>query len=433
MRAVFAENALPATALSVERGDRLLSILSEEVLDTPREVLRATGVFRVMAGMVGEEVDLLDLLALSGLQPRFPDLYQTIRDKPDLFVPNLFTMRGAALWSESMEEKDTSARLAKRFPGISISDGGRALVLFLFPDLSNRDERANDEADRNTIRNRRAFVTALRLGLPPGTVSRSETEQLFHKTEEDALALLKASLQTDKLADLLDRSLEVNPLMDAPAGGFWPAAAQLCRRSRATWEPRYSPFRTQTEAIAKLANARLRKRPDEREHFAALAETLGALRDPHILPFWLQWHALGFGLYGLPTQEDRPSSMFLNQAELADALRRQAEWVVNEFCEGDLFFELYHGLVLHQLLYADRWDERCNQRMKSLLTQQDGLDQFALLFFGGHFLTERPVLCKFIDFESYSNLASARIEEIENNEGDPTLVFSLKKSIGRVY
>jgi hypothetical protein len=245
--------------------------------------------------------------------------------------------------------------------------------------------------------------------------------------------LLKASLQADKLADLLDRSLEVYPLMDAPTGGFWPAAAQLCRRSRATWEPRYSPFRGQTEAIAKLANARLRKRPNEREKFAALAGTLGALRDPHILPFWFQWHALGFGLYGLPTREDRASLTFLNQAELGDALKKQADWVVREFCDGDLLFELHHGLVLHQLLYADRWDERCRQKMEFLLMQQDGLDQFALLFFGGHFLTEQSVLRRFIDFELYSSLASERISNIEHNGGDPTLFSSLKKSIGRDY
>jgi predicted KAP-like P-loop ATPase len=119
--AVFSENGLSTAKIVSARGQRLISILSEEILTTPREVLRATSVFRVLAGMVGEEVEALDLIALSVLQTRFPELYQPIRDTPEFFAPNLLTITGVARWSELQKEKDVQTRLKARFPNVRLA------------------------------------------------------------------------------------------------------------------------------------------------------------------------------------------------------------------------------------------------------------------------------------------------------------------------
>ena len=378
-------------------------MLSEEILTTPREVLRATSVFRVLAGMVGEEVETLDLIALSVLQTRFPELYQPLRDTPEFFAPNLLTKTGVSRWLELQKEKDVPTRLKTRFPGVRIEEAGQSLLSFLFPHVFDQlYQMEGDDTDGNTIRNARALSIALRLGLPPGTVSRSEIEQLFVGSELKVSLSLQFAVQTDTLSDLLDRAAEVYPSIDEPSDDFWLAASKFFHRSREVWEPHSEQIRWQIDSIARLASARLRRRPKEIIRFVKITESLGAARDPHILPFWLQRHILSFGLFGNKPQESLSGTTFLNPDQLATALAVQADWVADKFCKGDLLFELHHPMVLHQLFDVGRWDTNCNAARQFFLEDRAGLDGVASLFFGGGYFTEPASFRRFVHFESYS-------------------------------
>jgi hypothetical protein len=364
--------------------------MTEEVLDTPREVLRATGAFRVLAGMVGEEVDTLDLLAFSALHTKFPSLSHAIRVAADRFTPDYTTMRAATFWLEDSRERGTEKRLAKRFPGVDLPGAARSLILFLFPGIAKEDERS--EPGRNALRHRRALTTVRRLGLPPGTVSRAEAERLFRVTDEEALVLLRTSLGEGRLADLLDRAAEVYPLMAEPSDSVWPAAGRFFRRSRGDWIAEYPPLRGVIDDVAALATGRFIRHPDEADRFTAVARGLRDAREAHLLPIWLNWHRFAFGLFGTPRRPDYATGAFLGSDTAEAWIRAQADWVRAAFCSGDLFFELYHPLVLHQLAIVGRWDEACRQRLEELLRTADGVDQFALLFFGGYHSAAWPDL-----------------------------------------
>lgn len=432
--AIFAENELSTTKIEGERGQRLISMLSEEILTTPREVLRATSVFRILAGMVGEEVETLDLIALSVLQTRFPELYQPIRNTPDFFVPNLLTKTGVSRWSELQEEKDVPTRLKRRFPGVRIGEAGQSLLNYLFPQLFDQLHRMDgDDADTNTIRNRRALSIALRLGLPPGNVSRSETERLFLETEERALTLMLAAMEAGNLSDLIDRAAEVYPLMDAPLDTFWLSASKFFQCSSKAWQPYYEQVRWEIESIARLANARLRKHPHDSQKFVEIAKSLSAAQDPHILPFWLQRHILNFGLYGHEAQQNRANLSFLKPEDLDAVLENQADWVAREFCNGDLLFNLYHPLVLFQLSDKGRWNTNCSARMQFFVSDREGLDRVASLFFGGSYFTEQTSFRRFVDFEFYSKRVQERISEIEGIESYAPLRATLRKSLGEFF
>jgi hypothetical protein len=371
---------------------------------------------------------------LSVLQTRFPELYQPIRNAPNFFVPNLLTKTSVSRWVELQEKKDIPTRLKTRFPGVRIEEAGQSLLSFLFPQLFGQlHQMDDDDADGNTIRNRRAFGIALRLGLPPGTVSRSEIEKLFLGTEENALSLLQAAMQADKLSDFLDLASEVYPLMDAPLDKFWSAASKFFRPSSKTWEPYYVQVRWQLESTAQLANARLLKRLGESQKFAVIAKSLGEMQDPHILPFWLQWHILSFGLYGHAPKENRAHRVFLTQNGLSAALESQADWVSCAFCDDDLLFRLYHPLVLHQLFAKGRWDKRCSEKMQLLIAEPEGLDRVALLFFGSGFYTEPDAFRRFFDFGLYSQRVNDRMLEIEGDEGYAPIRAALRKSLGQLF
>lgn len=432
--AVFSENGLSTAKIESERGQRLISMLSEEILTTPREVLRATSVFRVLAGMVREEVETLDLIALSVLQTRFPEIYQPIRNTPDFFVPNLLTKIGVSRWSELQKEKYVPTRLKTRFPGVRIEEAGQSLLSFLFPQVFDQLYRMEgDDTDGNTIRNARALNIALRLGLPPGTVSRSEIERLFLSSELKVSLSLQLAVQTDTLSDLLDRAAEVYSSIDEPSDDFWPAASKFFHRSCKVWEPHSEQIRWQIDSIARLAGARLRRRPNKIIRFVNITESLSAARDPHILPFWLQTHILSFGLFGKKPEESPSGTTFLNSDQLATALALQADWVADKFCKGNLLFELHHPLVLHQLFDAGRWDTNCNAAMQSFLEDRDGLDGVAALFFGGGYSTEPASFRRFVHFESYSQRVRQRMSEIEGIESFAPLHAAFRKSLGKIF
>jgi hypothetical protein len=89
---------------------------------------------------------------------------------------------------------------------------------------------------------------------------------------------------------------------------------------------------------------------------------------------------------------DYATGAFLGSDTAEAWIRAQADWVHAALCSGDLFFEPYHPLVLHQLAIVGSWDEACRQRLEELLRTADGVDQFALLFFGGYHSADWPDL-----------------------------------------
>ncbi len=426
--AIGTENRFEPDMLAGERGLRLLELLTEQVLQTPREVVRATGAFRVLASMIGAEAEPVDLLAFAVLQTKFPDLYQDLRDRPNLFAPDLGTGRGVSAWLEVRQKREPEEHLALQFPGKTLSEAATALVRFLFPLPEDRDQ-LGDRSD--TLRNRRALMIALRLGLPPGTIPRAETERFFRLTQEEALSFLVRARDEDALPDFLDRAMAFYPSMREPSDAFWPAVAEMLRRSPAAWKARYPPIRDSIEGFADLATARLRVQAGERARFRHIAEVLLEGRDPHILPMWLQSHALAYGMFGLPKRSRRGETAFLEAEELDTAMQRQADWVHPAFCDGTLFYELYNLLALHQLVDAGRWDAACSTRMQTLLAQPDGADQLALLGFGGHFMTERPFILRLVDESTFLKRMKERLTEVEGSGGDASLIAALRKSLGR--
>jgi hypothetical protein len=155
-------------------------------------------------------------------------------------------------------------------------------------------------------------------------------------------------------------------------------------------------------------------------------------RDPHILPIWLQRHALAFGLFDLPKREYRQETLFLDLDTLRKWLEEQAAWVREAFCEGDLLFELHHALVLDQLAYVGGWDARCRDRLEQLISQPDGIDQLALLLFGGNFMTDRKQVALLIDPERFTARARERLHELEPQEANGSLGLALQRSLGEI-
>jgi predicted KAP-like P-loop ATPase len=63
---------LPDNFENIERYSELLKLLSNHLIQTPRDIKRLFGTFHVLCGMLREEVDWIDLLAYSTLLVKAP-------------------------------------------------------------------------------------------------------------------------------------------------------------------------------------------------------------------------------------------------------------------------------------------------------------------------------------------------------------------------
>lgn len=420
---VLAENSVEHSTLDGRRGRALRRLLTEEVMETPREVLRATSSFRVLLPMVGAEVDAADLLAFSVLHTRYPHLTRAMREAPGRFVFGFSGARDEMSWLVHHDGKNEEKQWAFRFPGVDVPSPARRLISFIFddpaPDLAS-------EISALTLRNRRPFLITLRLGLPPGVMPLHEAKQLFRMTGDEAAEFLARHRTAGTLPDLLDRLQEIYPLARDPSDAFWLPALDLLRRPRAAWRPVYDPMREVAFTWAHLGSLRLKANPADAGRFARISRTLLEKRDPHLLPRWLQAHVLAYGLFGMPMREDLRSFTFLDQATLRAWMVEQAAWVRNAFIQGNLLFELHHPHVLHQLADTGEWDETCRRRMKDLLSTPAGVEQLSLLLFGGNVTTEKKDVAKLVEPAWLARQARQRLAEV-SGDADPTLSAALEK------
>lgn len=437
LEGILAENKIDAAEMERERARWLLDLLVSDVFKTPRDVLRATGAYRVMLGMVGREVAPDDLLAFAALRTRFPNVHQAVSREPWKFVYQFDELRSAVFWVADMQAErnsgDDSARedrLRRRFTDAGLDDGGRRLVEFLFPDLAPKNQAvpAPEPPSPDALKNWRALTTALRLGLPPGTVSRDEALRLFTADESAVATALAESAKRGMLPDLLERASELYPFVPDMAPAFWRAAARLFRRTRGPWSDVSNTLRD-SGGMARMIDRRIEQAPQDGPAFLALIKVLIESGDAHIAPVWLQTHIVAYGMYGEQESDLQLTRCFLDEGTVTLLVEHQSTWVGEAFLTGDLFHELHHGLALHQVSLAGRWTDAHHARMRELAADADGIDQFAMVFFGGNVRTQRSDIARLISWDVVAPLLRARHDVLAGTGERPLVRAAIEKAL----
>ncbi|WP_291298882.1 P-loop NTPase fold protein [Elioraea sp.] len=418
VRAVLDQNGVSPGLVETERAKQLRTLLVEGILTTPRDIHRVAGTFRVLLGMVGDEVNTLDTLGFAALHTKFPELADVVRRTPGSFAMTLTDTRSIKLHLALRRERDEELRWAARFGTTSVDPSSKPLLLFLWPDLDPDSLRGSGDID-NSVQDWRPLQTLLRLGLPPGTISGAETRVLLTSSRTEVKELLEQAVADGKILDLIQRASEAYPFLDHPAPEFWFGLAEWVRRPASDWTPELSAKRTVIDIVLggtigarNIISQRIRRVPADRGSLARLLSDLVEKRDPHIAPFWLQSHSLGSGLFGQPARDDLVVTQVISGEETLELLRQQASWAPSAFKNSELFLELHNGVILHQLVEIGAWDQACRDRLQQLVETPTGIDQFGLVFFGGGYITGRESLKPLLDVERLTERVKERLAEL---------------------
>ncbi|MCP1613547.1 energy-coupling factor transporter ATP-binding protein EcfA2 [Azospirillum lipoferum] len=210
--------ALPQGWRQDARFVRMLGVMQTQLLTTPRDVRRVCGCYAVLRSMTVDEVDWIDLLGYATLQTKAPEVIERISLRPDLVTndpPPDATVNfdwGRFFGKEGQPTSDD------RLKALDVtSDGPIAHLLeILFPAL-RKVNLAPWEArvPPDGVRFYRALMTALRLDLVPGGVTRKEIVTIL-EADRNTMAERLKTLQTEgRLIIFYDRLCSIFPEVSA--------------------------------------------------------------------------------------------------------------------------------------------------------------------------------------------------------------------------
>jgi len=303
---------LPESFQNIERYKGLVNLLSKHVIETPRDIKRLVGTFRVLCGMLNQEVDWIDLLAYSTLLIKAPGTAGKIRNNPCQFCDEMLDF--ATAW-EGAEGKEMPLpdRLHKR---IKNNEGTKKLIGFLFPSLSNHPRNLDLRESRDALRRRRPLLTTLHLGLLPGGYSKAGILSLITKQPEEIAQFLSTANDKNALGPLLDR---LNDLYSGPTDinhvQFWKGVAGFVRKPDCLWMTWFQPMYNVIQNFARILLLAVPQNESFRPLAAKVFSNLRNANEDVLTAAWLRTHIFVHGLFRREKRGDEAAFLTSEQTE----------------------------------------------------------------------------------------------------------------------
>ncbi len=223
---IIAQNHLDATRLDRDRWTLLYHKFLKKLMITPRQAVRLSNTLAVTLPGLGNEVNLVDYVAIEALRLFFPEIYDEVRANPESF---------AGLPATSQDHHDRSF-YRQRYNELCAreeeaeSEALRDVMKLLFPKVESGlgnvvfdPSRANEWAKDARVCSAKHFHIYFRYVVPEDHLTQVDMEiarKIAHNQEEFE-ALLRSFSQptrsdgTSKLSDFLDRFLHLVKIDDA--------------------------------------------------------------------------------------------------------------------------------------------------------------------------------------------------------------------------
>lgn len=407
----------------IERYQELTTVFLHGAIRTPRDISRLVGTFHALAGMVGNEVDRIDLLGYSALVAKSPRTVQRLRDDPEDFTDDMVTAK--SLTRRMNDGKlTTEQKLKDVLPADGDQPGTTELLKFLFPYFNGRSRSAVDLPDR--ISNRRPLLTVIRLGLIPGSYTQEEIEKLLKSSPEYVTATFQRARDTDNLASLVDRIDDIYSSFTATHHiDFWLGVAEFVKKPDCVWPTHYDGMHSLISDIAGLLDRALERNASLHDVATRIFTNLRS-KDDVLTALWIRSHIFRHSLFGQKNQGDKPLFLTAEQTR-ALAIDFSQEMRTKQLSAN--FIPCRYDLQpVYTMVDTGQWDDKCKDVLKADLANGPALDGFALMLYGGNYSTDRTTVEKIIPYDFYLEKVKERIASADFPKLHESVQVALKKS-----
>lgn len=403
LSALQTEVQLPTDFLNIERFKDLQSILTSDLIQTPRDVARLVGTFHILSGMLRREVDWIDLLGYCTLLVKAPQTAEVIKARPEDFCDELLTEN--AVFRRMVSEKtSTEERLKAAVPQVERSEGVKRLIGFLFPGLSETSRREDDRPE--ALHHRRPLLTTLRLGLLPGDYPRSAIESLVSQETEAIAQLLKEAFDRESLPTLIDRLDDLyNYIGQINHVRFWKGVGLFLRKPNCEWPRYYSPTPNLVQSFGDVLERQVLRSESFRSVATTIFSNLRNDGEAELIPYWLRGQIFRHGLYQHKAQSQRAE--FLNPDQTAAIALDLCRGWRSDHLSGTLIPCRWSLRPVYTMLDTGVWDDPCRNALDQVIMDDRALDGFTLMLYGGGYMTDKESVERMCSYDAYI----ARVEK----------------------
>lgn len=415
--------AFPENWKESERVRELMSLIIPSKIRNIRDVKRLIGTYKVLLRMVVGEVDPFDLLGYCVLLIKAPMTVEKIRENYEYIVINPVSSK-AQIAQTARSKSTVEEEIDKYLADEEKDDSLRELIGTLFRELSG-DRR---ELHQDAVSLRRPILTVLRLGIVPGEYSLDDITNFLVSTDDRKLEILEIAFQEDKLGFFFDRLEEIYPpLEDVDHLSVWESLSEFVEKRDPKLPAAYDPKRGITKGISSLFLTMLKARPDLKETFEKIFESL--LKRQFIeFPSSLLWDfTFEYGILG--SKRRNMKVRFFDAEMIQETIEITAKRYREMLLRGELLPRLRSFHAVYLLEASGEWDDRCRRYFDEWLIFQNAMDAFVIWSYGPGYGTGNEFISKLTDYEIFKNKVQERINSSSFSSLDPSLQAGYQKAI----
>lgn len=370
-------------------------------INTPREVKRLVGSFKIIQRSIRGEICPYDVLCYSWMSTRSPTLQKRIADCVDQLVDDPSTKemskRAAALQVEKGKGPDVIEILG---PGAAAYE---EILKLLFPRFGV--QRDNHEQQGLRISRRHNLIRILYLGDPPSLVSKKQVEAIWSiATEGELLSRLSELKKEGKLVPLLDRLSDfIDELKPDGDELFWPTISRLLERD-ADWVNSPNTDRGIAEDVALII---LRLGRKDKVRAKKIFESLVVAGELSVSAYIFRKHLFHYGLTKHSTRQ-RDDVFMLTERETRNLLKTEVERYRAAVESGRALKRLPNVEALYVISNVEAWDELLRESLTKQLHNANAISSLAALVVPPGYVTEKGNLHQLFD----TDVVEARITDL---------------------
>lgn len=385
---------LPLYFESNLRFQELLMLLTSDIINTTRDLIKLLAMYEFISNAVRHEVDWVDLLAFCALRIKAPSVAESLKRSPFLFTDEVDTpdVLRSMKWRELAPEK----RLAELLTGHSASSGTERLLAFMFPYLNQYSH--NRAYNPDSIFRERPLYSALRLSIPSGTISKIALLDLLkrHPVEiANEMGLSKAPHHRDRISYRVSEIY--SELDDAQRQNFWSAAAIAVEEFGKIWPISerniYRPGRHVSEVLFSV----LKRDEQLKEHCRTVFFSQIGQVENLLIAHWIRQHIHWHGLFRNDARGIAGNGAFLTVEECKElSLTLSAKWRTQHI-NGQFFPRHWDLIAVYTMIDTGVWDDKCRELTTELLRDQSTAIGLLFSLYGGSYYSEKSTVNKILD------------------------------------